>query len=60
MGIGYVVKNAVQYLVDDKTIEYVDLEYDLPKMEINLVYINNYLTNLSKLFIKEEINEDKL
>ena len=60
MGIGYVVKNAVQYLVDDKTIEYVDLEYDLPKMEINLVYINNYLTNLSKLFIKEEINEDEL
>lgn len=60
MGIGYVVKNAVQYLVDEKTIEYVDIEYNLPKMEINLVYINNYLTNLSKLFIKEEINENEL
>lgn len=60
MGIGYVVKNAVQYLIDEQTIEYVDIEYDLPKMEINLVYINNYLTNLSKLFIKEEINENEL
>ena len=58
MGIGYVVKDAVEYLVEDKIIEYVNIEKDLPTMEINLVYINNNLTNLTKRFIKEEIRED--
>ena len=58
MGVGYVVKDAVEYLVEDKIIEYVDIEKQLPTMEINLVYISNYLTNLTKRFIKEEIRED--
>ncbi len=58
MGVGYVVKDAVEYLVEDKIIEYVNVEEQLPTMEINLVYISNYLTNVSKRFIKEEIYED--
>ena len=58
MGVGYVVKDAVSYLVEDKIIEYVNVDEQLPTMEINLVYINNYLTNVSKRFIKEEIYED--
>ncbi len=59
LGIGYVVKSAIQYLVDAKILEYIDIKEQLPKMEINLVYINNYLTNVARLFIEEEIvNED--
>ena len=58
MGVGYVVKDAVSYLVEDKIIEYVNVDEQLPTMEINLVYISNYLTNVSKRFIKEEIYED--
>ena len=58
MGVGYVVKDAVLYLVEDGVIEYVDIEEQLPTMEINLVYINNYLTNVSKRFIEEEIYEN--
>ena len=58
MGVGYVVKDAVLYLVEDGVVEYVDIEEQLPTMEINLVYINNYLTNVSKRFIEEEIYEN--
>ena len=58
LGIGYVVKPAVKYLVDAGILEYIDIEEELPKMEINLVYIDNYLTNIAKLFIEEEIKRD--
>ena len=58
LGIGYVVKPAVKYLVDAGILEYIDIDVDLPKMEINLVYIDNYLTNIAKLFIDEEIKKD--
>lgn len=58
LGIGYVVKPAVQYLVDANILEYIDIKEDLPGMEINLVYINSYLTNIAKIFIEEEISSD--
>lgn len=58
LGIGYVVKSAIQYLVDSNILEYIEIKEDLPKMEINLLYINNYLTNAAKLFIKEEIEHE--
>ena len=58
LGVGYVVKSAIQYLVDAKILECIDIKEELPKMEINLVYINNYLTNVARLFIEEEINNE--
>ena len=58
LGIGYVIKPAVQYLVDANILEYIDIKEELPGMEINLVYISNYLTNIAKLFIDEEIKSD--
>ena len=58
MGIGYVVKDAVDYLIEDGIVDCIDLEQSLPTMEINLVYINNYLTNIGRKFIEEEIYED--
>ena len=58
LGIGYVVKPAVQYLVDAGILEYIDIKDELPGMEINLVYINNYLTSIAKVFIDEEISSD--
>lgn len=60
IGIGYVVKDAVKYLVKEDIISYINLEDKLPKMEVNLVYIENYLTEIANLFIGEEIdNENK-
>ena len=56
LGIGYVVKQAIQYLVDSKILECIDVKEKLPKMEINLVFVENYLTDAARLFIEEEIN----
>lgn len=56
LGVGYVVESAIQYLIDSNILEIIKLKEELPKMEINLVYINSYLTKAAKLFIKEEIN----
>lgn len=56
LGIGYVVKPAIQYLVDANILECIEIKEELPRMEINLVYINNYLSNVARLFIEEEIN----
>lgn len=61
LGIGYVVKSAIKYLVEAKILEYVNILDNLPEMEINLVFIDNHLTNVARLFIEEEINiENKL
>lgn len=55
MGIGYVVADAVKYLVDENILDYVDLKEELPKMELNLVYVSSYLTGISNMFISEVI-----
>ena len=57
MGVGYVVKNAVDYLVDEKLIDVIDLDMPLPKVEINLIYVESYLTNIANKFIKDYINK---
>lgn len=58
LGVGYVVESAIQYLIDSNILERIKLKEELPKMEINLVYINSYLTKAAKLFIKEEISNE--
>jgi DNA-binding transcriptional LysR family regulator len=60
IGIGYVVKDAVNYLVKEDLIEYVDLKEKLPSLQINLVYVENYLTKLANLFINEQIKVDQI
>ena len=60
MGVGYVVKNAVDYLVDEKLIDIIDLKMPLPQVEINLIYVESYLTNIANMFIKNYINKGDL
>jgi len=55
LGIGYVVSDAIDYLVDANILKRVEIDYDLPKMEINIVKIDNNLTKAASLFISEEI-----
>lgn len=59
LGIGYVVKDAIKYLVDANILEYIHVDEELPQMEVNLVYINNHLTKVAKIFIEEEILDEK-
>ena len=55
MGIGYVVKGET-LKIDKNTIDIIDLNIPLPTVEINLVYIDNYLTPLAREFITKEFD----
>ena len=55
LGIGYVVKEAVKQEIKDKTIKELKLDCDLPKLELNLVYIKDYLSYPAKEFLKKYI-----
>ena len=55
LGVGYVVEDAIGYLVEAGIIKKVDIDYELPKLEINIVKIDNNLTQAASLFIDEEI-----
>ncbi len=52
LGIGYVVEGESIKLESD-CVEKINLKEELPKIEINLVYIENYITELAKKFINE-------
>lgn len=55
MGIGY-VSNGESLKMDSNKIDILDLNISLPTIEINLVYIDNYLTPLAHKFIKKEFD----
>lgn len=57
IGTGYVVKQAVSHELKNNELLELRTFYDLPKLELNLVYIEDYLTNLSKYFIKNHITK---
>ena len=57
LGIGFVVENAVKNEIEEEKIQKIELNYDLPKVEINLVYVENYLTKIAKNFIDEFIKK---
>lgn len=55
IGNGYVVKKAVKSDLENNDLIELKTQYNLPKLELNLVYLEDYLTNLSKYFIKNHI-----
>ena len=55
MGIGYVVKGET-LKIDENKLDIIDLNIPLPTLEINLVYIDSYLTPLAREFIKKEFD----
>ena len=57
MGVGFVVENAVKRELEERKLEKINLEYNLPKVEINLVYVEHYLPRIAKIFIDEFIME---
>ena len=54
LGIGYVVEGE-SIIVEKHHVEKIDLKEKLPTIEINLVYIESYITELAKNFINEEL-----
>lgn len=53
IGIGYVVKNAIKDELEKGEVYEAKLNLELPKLELNLVYMKNYMTKATKVFIKE-------
>ncbi len=57
IGTGYVVKQSVKRELEENQLAELKTSYNLPKLELNLVYIEDYLTNLSNYFIKNHITK---
>lgn len=51
LGIGYIIEDAIKREIENKQIEVLHLEEELPIIDINLVYIEKYLTTIPKYFI---------
>ncbi len=57
-GIGYVVEPGVSHLIDSSILKKIDIDCELPRLDINLIKIDNNLTKIAELFINEEIQDD--
>ena len=53
MGIGYILKDIVRREIDAGILEEIEIEEELPSITLNIVYIDQYLTNIPKLFIEK-------
>jgi len=56
-GIGYVMKEAVESDIINKDVYEVELPINLPEIQINLVYIEKYLTKIDNIFIKKYLKD---
>ncbi len=57
IGTGYVVKQTVKKELENKELIELKTTITLPKLELNLLYVEDYLTNLSKSFINNYIKK---
>ncbi len=57
MGIGYILELAVKKEIENGTLFKLDIGQELPKLKLNLIYIDKYLTKIPETFIKM-IKED--
>ena len=59
MGIGYVIKQAVNQELKKNELFEVKIKEKLPTLKLNIVYINEYLTNIPRTFMNRIKNEYK-
>lgn len=52
MGIGYTIKQAVYKELKSEELFEVKIKEELPTLELNLVYISDYLTHIPEKFMK--------
>ena len=52
LGIGYIIYDVIKDNVENGEFKIIDIKENLPKITINLVYIEKYLTIAPKFFIK--------
>ena len=52
LGIGYIIYDVIKDNVENGDFQIIDIKDKLPKIMINLVYIEKYLTIAPKFFIE--------
>lgn len=52
LGIGYIIYDVIKDNVENGEFKIIDIKENLPKITINLVYIEKYLTMSPKFFIE--------
>ena len=57
LGIGYVIKQAVKEAIENKVLYEVKIKEELPKLVLNIVYIEDYLTHIPRAFMDMIIND---
>ena len=57
MGIGYVLRKAVNKELRQNELFEIKLKEKLPTLTLNIVYVSEYLTNIPKTFIDKIKNE---
>lgn len=57
IGSGYVVKKSVEKELKNGDLSELKTKYNLPKLELNLLYFDDYLSNLARFFIKNYIKQ---
>ena len=56
-GIGYVMKEAAEDEIANKEVYEVKIPIELPEMNVNLVYMEKYLTKNAEIFIKKYLKD---
>lgn len=59
MGVGYVIRQAVENELKEEKLFEIKVKEELPTLKLNIVYIEEYLTHIPKRFIKEIKNTYK-
>ena len=57
IGIGYVFKEVVQKYISNGRMYEIEIEEKLPKLKMNLVYINKNINKAAKAFLEDIIND---
>lgn len=57
MGIAYVIKESVKKELKNKELYEVELPIELPKVNVNLMYLKGELTKVDKKFIKDYLRK---
>lgn len=60
MGIGYVMRNAIEEEIKTRELEEIKVNIQLPKLLLNLIYIESNLTSIPKVFMEELKNKSIL
>ena len=55
LGIGYVIKETVKEEIKNKNIKEIKINCELPKLDLGLVYVRDYLSYPAKEFLKKYI-----